>query len=53
VIDATPIRHGLRPVAAAYDRSDAIEEARKFLSGKPYTTAPEAQQTLVSHTSWR
>jgi hypothetical protein len=52
VVDATPIRHGLRPVASSYDSRDAIAEARRFLSGRPYTTAADAQRTLVTHRSW-
>lgn len=53
VIDATAIRHGLRPVASAYDRTAALAEARAFLAGRPYTTAAQAQRTLVEHRSWR
>jgi hypothetical protein len=53
VIDATPITHGLRPVATSYDRRAAIEEARQFLSSRPYTKAVEAQRTLATHRSWR
>ena len=52
VVDATPIRHGLRPIAGSYDRSDAVAEARRFLSGRPYIPAAEAQRTLVTHRSW-
>ena len=52
VIDATAIEHRLRPVAAAYDRSDAIAEARAFLAERPYTPASEAAHTLASHTTW-
>ncbi len=53
ILDATPVGHGLRPIASSYDRQAAIDEARDFLSGRPYTTAKEAQQTLVTHRSWR
>jgi hypothetical protein len=52
VVDATPIRHGLRHIASSYNRADAIAEARGFLSGRRYTTAAEAQRTLVTHRSW-
>ena len=52
VVDATPVRHGLRPIASSYDRSDAVAEARRFLSGRPYTPAAEARRTLVTHRSW-
>ena len=53
VVDATPIRHGLRLIASSYDRSDALAEARAFLADRPYTPAAEAQRTLVTHHSWR
>ncbi len=53
VIDATPVRHGLRPIAASYDRQRAVDEAREFLAGRPYTRAAEARRTLVTHRSWR
>ncbi|MGI8428687.1 MAG: hypothetical protein ACR2OB_05150 [Solirubrobacteraceae bacterium] len=53
VIDATAVRHSSRQIASGYDRHDAIAEAREFLRGRAYTRAPQAQQTLVSHRSWR
>jgi hypothetical protein len=53
VIDATPVLHGLRRIASSYNRSDAVTEARGFLSDRPYTPAVEAQQTLAAHRSWR
>jgi hypothetical protein len=53
VIDAAPIRHGLRLIAASYDRSAALAEARGFLATHPYTKAADAQGTLVAHRSWR
>ncbi len=53
VIDATPVRHGLRRIAASYDRREAIAEAREFLAGRPYVKAAQAQRTLVVHRSWR
>jgi hypothetical protein len=52
VIDATPIRHGLRRIASSYDRGDAIAEARDFLTGRSYTPAAEAQRTLASYRRW-
>lgn len=52
IVDATPIRHGLRRIAVAYDRAEAIEEGRRFLSDKPYLKASESQRTLVTHRSW-
>jgi GT2 family glycosyltransferase len=53
IVDATPIAHGFRKVAASYDRQTAIEEARRFLSDRPYVKASEAQRTLVTHRTWR
>jgi hypothetical protein len=53
VIDATPIRHGLRRIASSYDREAALAEARTFLATRPYTTALGAQRTLVMHRGWR
>lgn len=52
VIDATPIRHGLRLIAGAYDRGDALAEARSFLAGRPYTPAREAQRTHRAYRRW-
>ncbi len=52
IIDATPIRHGLRRIAASYDRGDAVAEARAFLAERPYTSARDAQHTLARHRSW-
>jgi hypothetical protein len=52
VIDATPIRHGLRLIASSYDRGDAIAEARAFLADRPYTPAAEAQRTLRAYSRW-
>lgn len=53
VIDATAVRHGLRRIAANYDRAAAVAEGRRFLAGRPYLGAREAQQTLATHTSWK
>jgi hypothetical protein len=53
VVDATPIRHGLRPIAGAYDREDALAEARGFLAERPYVRSEEARRTLAVHRSWQ
>jgi hypothetical protein len=53
VIDATPIRHGLRRVASAYTHDDALAEARAFLADHPYTTAADAQHLIAEHRGWR
>ena len=52
VIDATPIRHGMRRIAVAYDRSDAIAEGGSSWRDRPYLTAAEAQRTLATHRHW-
>ena len=52
VVDATPIRHVLRPIADSYRRADAVAEARAFLAQRPYVTAAEAQRTLATHARW-
>jgi hypothetical protein len=52
VTDAVAIRHSAAPAADAYSREAAIEEARAFLSGRPYLSAREAQQALTTHRRW-
>jgi len=49
VIDALPVKHESAPVATAYRHADAIEEAQRFLAGKPFVKAAQAQETLVTH----
>jgi hypothetical protein len=51
VVDALPVRHESSPVAAAYRHEDAIEEARAFLAERPFVSAVQAQETLVTHRS--
>ncbi len=53
VIDATPMRHGLRRIASSYSWDAAVAESRNFLAERPYTPAAAAQQTVSSHVSWR
>lgn len=52
VVDATPIRHVLRPIAGDYRHADAVAEARAFLAERPHVTAAEAQRTLATHARW-
>ena len=49
VIDAVAINHRVAPAASAYSREQALAEARSFLSERPYLSASEAQQTLITH----
>lgn len=53
VIDATPVRHGLRQIAAAYGHRAAVEEGSEFLRERPYTPAADAQRTFTTHRSLR
>jgi hypothetical protein len=53
VVDATPIRHGLRPIAVSYDRRAAIEELTAFLAARPYTPAAKSQRTIATHRGLR
>jgi len=52
IVDATPIRHLLRPIATGYAAQSAVEEARAFLAERPYLSAQESQRTLATHASW-
>jgi hypothetical protein len=36
VIDAVPVRHEARATASGYDRSEAVDELRRFLADKPH-----------------
>jgi Glycosyltransferase like family 2 len=49
VVDALPVRHESRRVAATYSHADAIEEGRRFLAGRPYVRTEEAQRTLATY----
>lgn len=53
IVDAAPVRHGLRRIASSYSREAAIAEGRDFLATRPYTPARDAQRTLSTHKSWR
>jgi GT2 family glycosyltransferase len=53
VIDATPMRHGLRQIATSYSRDAAVAEARTFLAERRYVPAAAANRTLASHRRWR
>ncbi len=52
IVDATPVRHLLRPIATGYAAQSAVEEARAFLAERPYLSAQESQRTLATHASW-
>jgi hypothetical protein len=46
ILDSLPVRHEAQKVATTYTHAEAIEEGRRFLAGRSYVTAAEAQQTL-------
>ncbi|HYI80965.1 MAG TPA: hypothetical protein VEW67_08915 [Thermoleophilaceae bacterium] len=46
ILDSLPVRHESQAVASTYAHAEAIDEARRFLAGRPYLTATEAQRTL-------
>jgi hypothetical protein len=48
VLDAVPVRHEDAPVGTAYPRADAIAEATRFLSGRPYLPSTAAQETIAT-----
>jgi hypothetical protein len=52
VIDAYPVRHGLRPVGAAYHGNEAVDEGRRFLADRPYLRRDELERTLSLHRRW-
>jgi GT2 family glycosyltransferase len=52
VLDAVVIRHRSAPAAASYSREAAVAEAREFLAGRDYVSAPEAERTLATHRRW-
>jgi GT2 family glycosyltransferase len=48
IVDATPIGHTQRPAGTGYPRTDAEQEARAFLDGRPYVRRDEVR-TLAVH----
>ena len=49
VLDALPVRHDEACVASAYRHTEAVEEARRFLTGRPFVPSAEAGHTLAVH----
>jgi hypothetical protein len=47
VVDAVPVRHEARTVAADYPRREAEAEAARFLSGRSYLPSARAGDTLA------
>jgi hypothetical protein len=51
IVDALPVRHEQRRVAAAYPSEEATAEARRFLDGRAFVPADQAGRTLRLHRS--
>jgi hypothetical protein len=49
VADAVPIRHDATAIASSYSREQAVEEAGRFLTGRPYLPSAEARETVATH----
>ena len=52
IVDAAPIRHELRQVAATYDRKAALDEMSRFLGGRPHIDREAALRVVERHRSW-
>lgn len=46
VVDALPVRHEWQRIASTYTHAEAKAEGRRFLAGREFVTAAEAQRTL-------
>ena len=49
IVDALPVRHESALVGATYSRDDAVEEAARFLTGRPYLPSARAGEVLATH----
>ena len=49
IADALPVRHETATVGSAYLAEAAVEEARTFLSTRPYLSSTAAQETKRTH----
>ena len=49
IADALPVRHEGSPIATAYRRDEAIDEARRFLADRPYVPRTMAEETVATH----
>jgi hypothetical protein len=53
IADALPVKHESASVGSSYPAGEAIEEAQRFLSTRPYLSSTAAQETLATHRSLR
>jgi len=49
VVDAVPVAHESRLVAAGYAHDDAVDEAARFLADRPYLPASSAADVVAVH----
>ena len=49
IVDAVPVRHETVPVAAGYSAEAAIDEAQRFLAGRPYLHSDDVGEVLAVH----
>ena len=49
VVDALPVRHESALVGTTYSRDDAVEEAARFLTDRPYLPSARAGEVLATH----
>jgi hypothetical protein len=49
VVDALPVRHESALVGSNYSRDDAVEEAARFLTDRPYLPSTRADEVLATH----
>jgi hypothetical protein len=52
IVDAVPIRHEARVTAANYDRRAAVEELRRFLSGRAHIDRDTALRVVERYRTW-
>jgi hypothetical protein len=51
IADALAVRHEAASVGSTYPADQAIEEAQRFLSSRPYLSSAAAQETKTTHRS--
>jgi hypothetical protein len=49
VADAVPVSHEAGAIASSYSREEAVEEAARFLAGRPYLRSAEVRETIATH----
>ena len=49
IVDALPVRHESALVGTTYSRDDAVEEAARFLTDRPYLPSARAGEVVATH----